>query len=367
MKFRTVLIVTYGRTGSTLLQGILNTIPGCVIRGENYGFCYSLFQAWSTLSRARKEHGGAESRKVENPWFGAPELRPAEFLKRMRPAVLQQLAGEKHAQAPAVCLGFKEIRYLPENLGVSLAGYPARLTAYLDFLARLFPDPAIIFLTRNLDEVVRSAWWRNRDPGPLRTILETFEGVARSYRHDLCATRLIDYKDVVANGEELGALFEFLGTDHQPEAIAAVLQREHSFGNTTTPGFGVRVEPFALPDWMLAVDIDPMPKFTAVPLRVSCSGVALRIDGSPLSLELRSAEGAVVAVEWGLPSPLYGKRFAQTKGSDNARFRSSEMTLAPGQHVDLVVRTDAGSIALARLACSASAPEECLSIRSQAE
>ena len=30
-----VFVVTYGRSGSTLLQNVLNTIPGYCIRGEN--------------------------------------------------------------------------------------------------------------------------------------------------------------------------------------------------------------------------------------------------------------------------------------------------------------------------------------------
>src|SRR5688572_1085508 len=32
-----LFIVTYGRSGSTLLQGVLNSIPGYLIRGENDG------------------------------------------------------------------------------------------------------------------------------------------------------------------------------------------------------------------------------------------------------------------------------------------------------------------------------------------
>ena len=30
-----VFVMTYGRSGSTLLMGLLNTIPGYLIRGEN--------------------------------------------------------------------------------------------------------------------------------------------------------------------------------------------------------------------------------------------------------------------------------------------------------------------------------------------
>ena len=49
MKFDSVLIVTYGRSGSTLLQGILNSIEGCLIRGENDNFCFALYQAHQSI------------------------------------------------------------------------------------------------------------------------------------------------------------------------------------------------------------------------------------------------------------------------------------------------------------------------------
>jgi hypothetical protein len=34
-RFPNIFVVTYGRSGSTLLQGVLNGIPGFLIRGEN--------------------------------------------------------------------------------------------------------------------------------------------------------------------------------------------------------------------------------------------------------------------------------------------------------------------------------------------
>lgn len=37
-RFGSILVITYGRSGSTLLQGILNSIDGILIRGENHNF-----------------------------------------------------------------------------------------------------------------------------------------------------------------------------------------------------------------------------------------------------------------------------------------------------------------------------------------
>ena len=43
-RFRTVNIVTYGRSGSTLLMGLLNAIDGYRIRGENFN-CFEELRA----------------------------------------------------------------------------------------------------------------------------------------------------------------------------------------------------------------------------------------------------------------------------------------------------------------------------------
>ena len=50
MNYQHVLIITYGRSGSTLLQGLLNSIDGCIVRGENYDACKGLFRTYQAVS-----------------------------------------------------------------------------------------------------------------------------------------------------------------------------------------------------------------------------------------------------------------------------------------------------------------------------
>ncbi|MHB1068086.1 MAG: hypothetical protein ACYC2Z_11785 [Candidatus Nanopelagicales bacterium] len=40
---RFVTVVTYGRTGSTVIQAALNALPGVVVRGENYAAMRGLY------------------------------------------------------------------------------------------------------------------------------------------------------------------------------------------------------------------------------------------------------------------------------------------------------------------------------------
>ncbi|UCV16550.1 hypothetical protein [Quatrionicoccus australiensis] len=57
MKFKSILVVTYGRSGSTLLQGVLNTLPNVLIRGENHDFCWGLYLAWKSLIQTKTGFG----------------------------------------------------------------------------------------------------------------------------------------------------------------------------------------------------------------------------------------------------------------------------------------------------------------------
>ena len=47
---RFLFVVTYGRSGSTLVQGLLNAMPGVLVRGENNLFVLPLFRSWDALA-----------------------------------------------------------------------------------------------------------------------------------------------------------------------------------------------------------------------------------------------------------------------------------------------------------------------------
>ena len=46
---KTVFVVTYGRSGSTVLQNMLNALPGHILRGENANLLAPLVRAWQDL------------------------------------------------------------------------------------------------------------------------------------------------------------------------------------------------------------------------------------------------------------------------------------------------------------------------------
>lgn len=367
MNHESIFIVTYGRTGSTLLQGVLNSMPGCLVRGENYNAAYGLYQTWSSLSRARHEFGrGEEGTRPEYPWYGAHLLDPDKLPAKLWPILKAQLLGSRATPAPR-CVGFKEIRYLPGNLGVTLEQFPGRLHDYLGFLARMAPKPAFIFLTRDHAQVMKSAWWKDHDPERLKASLAAFEHAVRRWKPPVpAATFEIDYADVVSRGPKLEALFGFMGAPYDADRVAEVMEREHSFGGNPVRGTaaataapaapppdpsGLRVEALPLPPQVAVLKLDALPTKPVAPdARLRWNGVAVATSNpSTLRLELQMPDGERKPVQWGMTSPYWAAQMPDRPHAGRARYRTPEVTLAPGESVELRLCGEALDVPLARL------------------
>lgn len=145
---RFVTVVTYGRTGSTVLQAALNALPGVVVRGENYSALRGLHQYVQSLAEtADRHHAG----KPTHPWFGSARLDPRAVLEDLRAHVLRTVLRPK---ADTAWIGFKEVRYEPGHF----ADYDVLLD-YLLFLDKLFPGMAYVLNVRDPQTAARSGWW----------------------------------------------------------------------------------------------------------------------------------------------------------------------------------------------------------------
>jgi len=334
MNYSSVLVVTYGRSGSTLLQGVLNSIAGCVVRGENENFCHGLFLAYRAMQAARRTHGGEGARSPTDPWYGAPELDPEKFLADASALVRNQLLGELDP-ASVRCLGFKEIRYIGAT----------HLAEYLGFLERLFPSAAILFLTRDHDSVSRSAWWRENDPQVVKDRLARFEAEVGTWARGRSNYFHIDYADLVANGARVEEMFAFLGAPYSRATLAQVLETPHSYvpkpgsgvagAAASEPGAGLRVLKFAA---------DPVKAWSAADGKKRFAGGLLLVqEAMPSSAALRARSGDVVLQsEWGLPSPKLASEFAGHPKSTNARFRIDITACPPKATVELEIVTADG-------------------------
>ncbi len=211
-----LFIVTYGRSGSTLLQGMLNTIPGYLIRGENRAVTYRLYQFHSAVEAARDEFGRSRSLNPQDSWFGIDEYASAAALARLRALILDALL---RPTADTKVVGFKEIRWWQKDWA-----------AYLDFLRALFPGARFVINTRDHAAVARSQWWGKWPEEDVLAELAGYETQLTSMAERLGpAAYRVHYDDYVNDPAALTGLFDWLGEPLDRATIDGVLQVRHSF------------------------------------------------------------------------------------------------------------------------------------------
>ena len=171
-----VFVVTYGRSGSTLTQGLLNALPGTLVRGENGLFVVHLFRAWDGLRDLKDKHAANARRGARSAFFGIDEMRPAAFVRHSRSLTLAQLYGETDPSTVEV-LGFKEVRWHLID--------PAEVERFFAFFESIFPGARYVLNTRDLDQVLTSGFWQNQEPDAAHEAVSRVEEVQRY----LAATR----------------------------------------------------------------------------------------------------------------------------------------------------------------------------------
>jgi len=208
-----LFIVTYGRSGSTLLQGILSSIPGYLIRGENGGVTYQLYR-FHSIAADRSVSKGGRWQSPQSAWFGIGGYPEEVALREMRRLMLTTvIRPEKDSRV----VGFKEIRWLQEDLH-----------DYVDFLRAVFPGARFVVNTRNLDDVVNSKWWA-RDPESRQTLaaaesrmLGLLERLGDDAYH-------IHYDDYAHSPAKLRGLFDWLGEQFDEAHVAEVMAKPHGY------------------------------------------------------------------------------------------------------------------------------------------
>lgn len=141
-------VVTYGRTGSTAIQASLNSLPGVLVRGENYAALRGLGSYLQSVAEVADRH---HARKPTHPWFGSAGLTPSAVLADLRRHVVDHLL---KPEGDVTWLGFKEVRYEPGHF----ATYD-ELLQHLIFLGRLFPGLRYLVNVREPADAARSGWW----------------------------------------------------------------------------------------------------------------------------------------------------------------------------------------------------------------
>ena len=221
-KLSFLFVITYGRSGSTLLQGVLNSIPGYLIRGENrqvlrhvHEFHTRAVQQRRIQRRVQRRRGLPEGGSTAtHPFFGMDNFAVKRSLVGARRLALETLL---RPESDTRVTGFKEIRWGADDVG-----------DYVEWLRLVFPGARFVVNTRDLQAVSRSKWWGEVPDAEARLvererrILEVGESLGD-------AAFRVHYDDYAGNPSGLAPLFAWLGEEYDEERIRAVMDVRHSY------------------------------------------------------------------------------------------------------------------------------------------
>src|SRR5215208_3708784 len=117
-----LFVVAYGRSGSTLLQGILDSIPGYLIRGENRQVLMHVYKFHRAAVKQRNLHRRGQRKRNEpvggltstKAWYGMDNFGVRASLRDARRLALDTLL---RPEPDTRVTGFKEIRWTSEDVG----------------------------------------------------------------------------------------------------------------------------------------------------------------------------------------------------------------------------------------------------------
>lgn len=221
-----IIVCTLGRSGSTLLQGLLNGASGCCIRGENGNFLLGLYYSYRAICFAKSN--SAEALQPTHPWYGGYSLSPDRLITDARKIFEDQVAFPESTKVA----GFKEIRWTSADLG------DATLDGYMRFLTLVLGEVKFIFLTRNIQEVYDSQKRAGFDLSNMD--LDRFSEISSDFYRSIRAVELpiyeIDYSEITQISEKMISMYKFLDLEFDHERVASILSTDHSYANARSYG-----------------------------------------------------------------------------------------------------------------------------------
>jgi hypothetical protein len=154
MDDKIVLICATGRSGSTTLQRIINTIPNSNICGENYGAINSLIEFYVKLHATSRDQVPGHytpasyediiSKNVKPAWYNSYQM--PEMEQKIRDIIIAMLKKDSNTKL----WGFKEIRYDNKRYN------------FIKHFKELFPQTKVIIQIReNTGAQSQSSWYKN--------------------------------------------------------------------------------------------------------------------------------------------------------------------------------------------------------------
>ena len=205
-----LVVLGSGRSGTTIIQHLLNSIPGFDLRGENGGSFWPLIDAIALVHDFRAGDARWASDASTDPWSGFQNIDIEKFEAGLMETFVEEVL---RPEASARVIGFKEIRFPVRGLGRSI-----------QHIQRLIPRTRFVLAFRDPASIARSGWWP-KDPRAERTIgrqQQALRGVSKSLGDQAFS---IEYETFHSQEASRRDFFRWLGEDYDVNAVNTLLER----------------------------------------------------------------------------------------------------------------------------------------------
>lgn len=230
-QYRYVFVVTYGRSGSTLVQGLLNTLPRTLVRGENNFYVLPLYRAMASIRSFRRTHMKHNPRASHSAFFGLHEIEPESFVRSTHDLMTGHMLGSAGRREVDV-LGFKEVLWHRVT--------PGETGRFFDFMDQVFPGCLFVLNEREHENVVGSGFWQRHDKDEVLAAIHRVEEIQEFLRRtrprrvlDL-RYELLTSEDRAVSDAQLRALAEFVHGSCD-DALLAELRNTRETGHGPFP------------------------------------------------------------------------------------------------------------------------------------
>ena len=195
MDDKIVLICATGRSGSTTMQRIINTIPSANICGENFGAINSLLEFYRRIKKTSVDYVPGHfnpacydeivSKNIKPAWYNSYNF--AQIVQLIKITIVNMFKNKETTNL----WGFKEIRYDSGNIN------------YIEEFKELFPQTKVIIQIRENLEAQSKSGWHNNDKNAVQFLkkinkeLLEFYGKHKDYCYLTSFERMFDKNNII--------------------------------------------------------------------------------------------------------------------------------------------------------------------------
>jgi hypothetical protein len=218
MDDKIILICATGRSGSTSLQRILNTIPNSNICGENYGAINSLLEFYRRIKYASTNYipGLLQptsyeeliEKNVKPSWYNSYHYQ--QIVQLIKITIINMFKNKETTNI----WGFKEIRYDSGNI------------TYIKDFKELFPQTKVVIQIReNIQAQSQSSWFK-KDKNAIPFLKKTSNELIEFYSQNKEWCYLTSFEKMFQINN-LKNLFQFIGCgeNFKESEIKEILQK----------------------------------------------------------------------------------------------------------------------------------------------